>query len=141
MLFRSTGSGILGILALMYGAASVTATDLDPCAVPAVEDNLKNNGVDSSKFELMIGNIIDDRSVQDKVGYERYDIVMANILADVLIPMMPAASKALRPGGVIVTSGIIEGKEDSVSEAMKAAGLEVIDISEQGEWRSVTGRK
>ncbi|MBQ8946445.1 MAG: 50S ribosomal protein L11 methyltransferase [Lachnospiraceae bacterium] len=136
-----TGSGILGILALMYGAASVTATDLDPCAVPAVEDNLKNNGVDSSKFELMIGNIIDDRSVQDKVGYERYDIVMANILADVLIPMMPAASKALRPGGVIVTSGIIEGKEDSVSEAMKAAGLEVIDISEQGEWRSVTGRK
>ena len=136
-----TGSGILGILALMYGAASVTATDLDPCAVPAVEDNLKNNGVDSRKFELMIGNIIDDRSVQDKVGYERYDIVMANILADVLIPMMPAASKALKPGGVIVTSGIIEGKEDSVSEAMKAAGLKVIDISEQGEWRSVTGRK
>lgn len=136
-----TGSGILGILALMYGAASVTATDLDPCAVPAVEDNLKNNGVDSRKFELMIGNIIDDRSVQDKVGYERYDIVMANILADVLIPMMPAAAKALKPGGVIVTSGIIEGKEGSVSEAMKAAGLEVIDISEQGEWRSVTGRK
>lgn len=136
-----TGSGILGILALMYGAASVTATDLDPCAVPAVEDNLKNNGVDSRKFKLMIGNIIDDRNVQDKVGYERYDIVMANILADVLIPMMPAAAKALKPGGVIVTSGIIEGKEGSVSEAMKAAGLEVIDISEQGEWRSVTGRK
>ena len=136
-----TGSGILGILALMYGAKSVVATDLDPCAAPAVDDNIANNGVDASGFELMIGNIIDDPDIQDRVGRDKYDVVMANILADVLVPMMPAAARALKPGGVIITSGIIDGKEGTVSEAMRTAGLEVIDVSAQGEWRSVTGRR
>lgn len=136
-----TGSGILGILALMFGASSVKATDLDPCAIAAVEDNLEANGIDKSRFELKIGNIIDDRQVQDWAGYGHYDIVMANILADVLVPLMPAAYAAVRPGGVIITSGIIEGKENIVKQAMEECGLEVTDISAQGEWRSVTGRR
>lgn len=136
-----TGSGILGILALMYGAKSVRATDLDPCAVAAVEDNLKNNGIDPSSFELRIGNIIDDGEVQDWAGYDRYDIVMANILADVLVPIMPHAARALKKGGIVITSGIIEGKEDIVIKAMEEAGLTVLGVSEDGEWRSVTGRK
>ncbi|MBQ9332815.1 MAG: 50S ribosomal protein L11 methyltransferase [Lachnospiraceae bacterium] len=136
-----TGSGILGIIALMYGAGSVRATDLDPCAVPAVDDNLTNNHIDKSLFELKIGNIIDDREVQDWAGYDTYDVVMANILADVLVPLMPAAVRACRRGGVIITSGIIEGKEDMVADAMRKCGLTVESIASQGEWRSVTGRK
>lgn len=136
-----TGSGILGILALMYGTKDVKATDLDPCAVPAVADNLSNNGVDKEAFELKIGNIIDDKEVRDWAGYESYDIVMANILADVLIPMTPAAVSALKSGGVFITSGIIEGREQDVANAMKEAGLEIEAVTEQGEWRSVTGRK
>lgn len=136
-----TGSGILGILALMYGGKHVKATDLDPCAVPAVADNISNNGVDADAFELMIGNIIDDKDVQDWAGYECYDIVMANILADVLVPLTPAAVSAMKPGAVFITSGIIEGKENLVAETMKKAGLEIVAITEQGEWRNVTGRK
>ncbi|MBR6390529.1 MAG: 50S ribosomal protein L11 methyltransferase, partial [Lachnospiraceae bacterium] len=136
-----TGSGILGILSLMYGGRFVKATDLDPCAVAAVEDNIANNGVDPAAFELRIGNIISDKETQDWAGYGEYDVVMANILADVLVPLMPAAVSALKPGGVIITSGIIEGKEDIVKAAMEQAGLKVIDVSEDGEWRSVTGKK
>ncbi len=136
-----TGSGILGILSLMYGGKTVKATDLDPCAVAAVEDNIANNGVDPAAFELRIGNIISDKETQDWAGYGEYDVVMANILADVLVPLMPAAVCTLKPGGVIITSGIIEGKEDIVKTAMEQEGLKVIDISEDGEWRSVTGKK
>lgn len=136
-----TGSGILGILALMYGAKHVKATDLDPCAVPAVADNLANNGINPDSFELTIGNIISEKEVQDWAGYEEYDIVMANILADVLVPLTPAAVAALKPGGVWITSGIIEGKEQVVADAMEKAGLEIVAITEQGEWRNVTGRK
>ena len=85
--------------------------------------------------------MIDDPEVRDWAGYDKYDIVTANILADVLVPLMPSAAAAVRPGGVVITSGIIEGRETIVKEAMENAGLEVIDISAQGEWRSVTGRK
>ncbi len=140
-----TGSGILGILSLMFGAHDVVGTDLDPCAVPAVEDNLKNNGVDPKNFKLIIGNIIDTKSVQDEVGYDCYDIVVANILADVLVPLTPVITSQLKKGGIYITSGIIHtdeiSKDTVVKEAMEQAGFEVLDISYQGEWASVTGRK
>ena len=136
-----TGSGILSILSLMLGASSAVGTDLDPCARTAVEVNLKANGVDPSRFHLIQGNLIDDAAVQDEVGYERYDIVAANILPDVLIPLTPAAVRALSPGGVYITSGILEGKETSVADAMRAEGLEIEEITAQGEWRCVVGRK
>ncbi len=138
-----TGSGILGILSLMMGAESVVGTDLDPCAVPAVEDNLKNNGVDPSKFELIIGNIITEKDVQDQVGYEKYDIVVANILADVLVPLTPVIVDQMKPGAVYITSGILNDndKEFRVKDAMTAAGLEIVETTYQGEWASVTARK
>ncbi len=141
MLDVGTGSGILGILALMYGAHHVSATDLDPCTVPAVADNLAGNGIDESLFDLKIGNLIDDKETQDWTGYDKYDIVTANILADILVPLMPAASKALKKGGVMITSGILAGKEDIVADAMKQCGMKIVNISSQGEWKSVTGRR
>lgn len=136
-----TGSGILGILALMYGAKEVVGTDLDPCATEAVKENLAANGVDEDKFTMMIGNIIDDKQIQDAVGYEKYDIVMANILADVLEPLTPVIVAQMKPGAYYITSGIIEGKEPVVRAAMEAAGLEIVAETHQGEWANVTGRK
>ena len=123
----------------MLGAQSAVGTDLDPCAIPAVEQNLASNHVDPDKFRVILGNLIDDPEVQKEVG-SGYDLVVANILAGVLIPLTPQAAKCLKPGGVFITSGIIEGKEEDVAKAMREAGLEVIGIYEQGEWRCVVGR-
>lgn len=136
-----TGSGILAILSLMYGAKHAVGTDLDPCAVDAVADNMANNGIAPEQFEMMIGNIINDKAVQDQVGYEKYDIVVANILADVLVPLTPVIVNQLKEGGIYITSGIIDDKETVVTEAVKAAGLELLEVTYQGEWVSVTARK
>ncbi len=136
-----TGSGILSIVSLMYGARHAIGTDLDPCAVDAVEDNRKNNGISPEQFELIIGNIITDEAVQERVGYEKYDIVVANILADVLVPLTPVIVRQMKPGGIYITSGIIDDKEATVVEAVKATGLTVEEVTYQGEWVSVTARK
>ena len=135
------GSGILGMLALKFGAKHSVGTDLDPCAIDATYENMDNNGISRDQYEVMIGNIIDDKAVQDKVGYEKYDIVAANILADVLVPLTPVIIHQLKKGGIYITSGIIEDKEDVVVEAVKEAGLEVLEVNHQGEWVSVTARK
>ena len=90
---------------------------------------------------MMIGNIITDKEVQDKVGYERYDIVVANILADVLVLLTPVIVPHLKAGGIYITSGIIDNKEQTVRDAVEAAGLEVAEVTYQGEWVSVTARK
>lgn len=136
-----TGSGILSIVALKLGAKHAVGTDLDPCAVPAVEENKEVNKIPTQDFDMMIGNIIDDKEVQDKVGYEKYDIVVANILADVLVPLTPVIVNQMKKGGIYITSGIIDNKEETVVEAVKAAGLEVLEVTYQGEWVSVTARK
>lgn len=135
------GSGILAILALMYGAKKAVGTDLDPCAVEAVRQNMKANGIREEDFTMMIGNIITEKEVQDKVGYLCYDIVVANILANVLVELTPVITEQLKQGGVYITSGIIQEKEQSVAEAVRAAGLEIIEITRQGEWVSITARK
>ena len=136
-----TGSGILSIIALKMGAKHAVGTDLDPCAVPAVEENKEVNGIIPESFDMMIGNIIDDKEVQDKVGYGCYDIVVANILADVLVPLTPVIVNQMKPGAVYITSGIIDDKEPTVVDAVKAAGLEILEVTYQGEWVSVTARK
>ena len=136
-----TGSGILSIVALKLGASHAVGTDLDPCAVPAVEENKEANQIPDGDFEMMIGNIIDDREIQDAAGYEKYDIVAANILADVLVPLTPVIVQHMKKGGIYITSGILDVKESVVVEAVKKAGLEVLEVTHQGEWVSVTARK
>ena len=141
MLDVGTGSGILGIVAIKLGAKHVLGTDLDPCAVPAVAENKEANGIPEEAFDMMIGNIIDDKDVQDQVGYEKYDIVTANILADVLVPLTPVIVAQMKKGAYYITSGILDVKEEVVVEAVKAAGLTVVEVTHQGEWVSVTARK
>ena len=141
MLDVGTGSGILGIVALKLGAKHVLGTDLDPCAVPAVAENKEANQIVDETFDMVIGNIIDDKAIQDQAGYEKYDIVTANILADVLIPLTPVIVNQMKKGAYYITSGILDVKEEVVVEAVKAAGLAVVEVTHQGEWGSVTARK
>ena len=141
MLDVGTGSGILGIVALKFGAKHVLGTDLDPCAVPAVAENKEANQIADETFDMVIGNIIDDKAIKDQAGYEKYDIVTANILADVLIPLTPVIVNQMKKGAYYITSGILDVKEEVVVEAVKAAGLTVVEVTHQGEWVSVTARK
>ncbi len=136
-----TGSGILSILSLMFGAGHAVGTDLDSCAVEAVAANSEANGIAPSRFEMLTGNIITDQEVRDRVGYGCYDIVAANILAEVLVPLTPVIVDQLKPGGIYITSGIIDDREETVAEAVKAAGLKVLEVNRQGEWVNVTAQK
>ena len=136
-----TGSGILSIISLKLGAKRAVGTDLDPCALEAVKENIEVNGIDPASFEMMIGNIITEKEVQDRVGYGCYDIVVANILAEVLVPLTPVILAQLKPGGIYITSGIIDDKEELVVQTVKDCGLTVLEVAHQGEWVSVTARK
>lgn len=136
-----TGSGILSIVALKLGAKSALGTDLDLCTLSAVEENKEVNGIPQEDFRLIIGNIIDDEKVQKEVGYESFDLVTANILADVLLPLTPVAVKCLKKGGIYITSGIIDSKEEVVANAIKEAGLKILEITRQGEWVCISARK
>ena len=134
-----TGSGILSIAALKMGAAHATGTDLDPCAISATHENLESNDIPEEMMDVMIGNLIDDPEVQDAVGYEKYDIVAANILADVLVMLTPQVICHMKKGGLYITSGILAEKEQIVRDAMEKAGLQVKDVTAQGEWVCVVG--
>ena len=136
-----TGSGILSIAALKLGAKHALGTDLDPCAVSAVYENLEANHIPKGAMEVILGNIIDDEKIQEQAGFEKYDIVAANILADVLVKLTPVIIQQMKPGAVYITSGILETKEEDVKSAMEQAGLQVLEVTRQGEWVSVTARK
>ena len=137
-----TGSGILGITALKLGAGSVFGTDLDENAITAVGENMESNSIDGQHFKVVQGNIIDDKEVQDMAGYECYDIAVANILADVIIMLQKEIPVHIKKDGIFITSGIINMKEEAVREAFAANdAFEVVEVTYQGEWVSVTARK
>ena len=135
------GSGILSIVALKLGARCVVGTDLDSDCMISTRDNMEVNHLPAELGTFYVGNLIDDVELQEKVGTEEYEIVVANILADVIIPMAPVIPARLKKGGYFITSGIINFKEDEVKEAIEAAGLEVVEINHQGEWVNITARK
>ena len=137
-----TGSGILGITALKLGAKEVFGTDLDENAITAVGENLEANGIPAGLFTVLQGNIIDDKEVQDAAGYEYYDVAVANILADVIIMLQKEIPVHIKKGGIFITSGIINMKEEVVKEAFAAnSAFEIIEVTYQGEWVSITARK
>lgn len=137
-----TGSGILGIAALKLGASEAFGTDLDENAVVAVKENLEANHIPAEKFGVVQGNIIDDKAIQDQAGYECYDIVVANILAPVIIMLQGEIAPHLKHGGIFITSGIINTKEEDVRQAMEAnPELEIVEINHQNDWVSITARR
>lgn len=137
-----TGSGILSIVGLKLGAEYALGTDLDPNAVSAAEENREANGIMPEQFQVCIGNIIKDRAVKEQVGFDRYDIVTANILADIIIPLQGIIADHIKSGGYFISSGIIDTKEQAVLDAIsKTPQLEVIEVARQGEWVSITARR
>lgn len=135
------GSGILSIVALKLGAREVIGTDLDADCIISSQENMAVNHLSDTLGTFYKGNLIDDTALQEKVGTEEYEIVVANILADVIIPMAPVIPARLKQGGYFITSGIIDFKENEVKEAIEQAGLEVVEINHQGEWVNITARK
>lgn len=137
-----TGSGILSVIGLKLGAAHVMATDLDSNAIIATRANMEANGISDSLYEVIEGNIIDDEQIRDYVGYGRYDVVTANILADIIIPLLGVIAAHMKQGAVIITSGIIDMKEEAVRAAFAANdSFEIIETTYQGEWVSITARR
>lgn len=135
------GSGILSIVSLKLGAESALGIDIDPNAINASKENATVNHISEDKFDVQIGNLLEDSDLQEAAGYEKYDIVVANILADVLIPLTPIIKKNLKPNGYYITSGIIDKKEKDVVAAVKENGFEIVEVTYQGEWVSVTAKK
>lgn len=135
------GSGILSIVSIKLGAESAVGIDIDPNAINASIENAKVNQISDSRFNVQAGNLLEDVQLQQELLVETYDIVVANILADVLIPLTPIVKKALKKNGYYITSGIIDKKEEEVVAAVKNNGFEIVEITHQGEWVSVTAKK
>ena len=135
------GSGILSIAALKLGAGSVFGTDIDEDCMTSTHDNLEVNGLGNADAKFVVGNLIDDKELQEKLGDGSFDLITANILADVIIPMCKFMYPTLRPGGTLITSGIIDFKEDEVRAALEDAGFEILEINHKGEWVNITARK
>jgi ribosomal protein L11 methyltransferase len=136
------GSGILSILASKFGSKEITAIDVDENAITATRENMIVNDVNPELMEIMQGNIIGDKEIQDKIGYECYDIVVANILAEIIIPLTGIVTSHIKQGGIYITSGIIDNKEEAVVKAILDTNrLEIVEITRQGDWVSVTAQK
>lgn len=133
------GSGILSIIALKMGAASAVGIDIDENAITATYENLEVNQIPKEKCRVLAGNILEDRRIQEEVGFDCYDIVVANILADVLVPLTPLVPQHLKKGGTYITSGIIDMKEEEVKAVIEAQPeLEIVEITRQNDWVSIT---
>lgn len=137
-----TGSGILSVIGLMLGAKHVIGTDLDPNAIIATDENMEANGISKECYEVIEGNIIDDPAIKNHIGYEKYDVVTANILADIIIPLLPEILPHMKINGILITSGIINMKEQAVKDAFRSLdGFEIVETTYQGEWVSVTAKR
>lgn len=134
------GSGILSIIALMLGAGEAAATDVDEHAVEAALENARVNGLALSKYTVKTGDIITDSGFRKAMGEKKFDIVVANILADIIIPLSSVIKDNMKPGALFISSGIIDMKENAVREALLANGFEIVEVTHSGEWVSFTAR-
>lgn len=135
------GSGILSIIGEKLGASKVMATDIDPNAVNTAYENAEVNHVSKDKLTVISGDIITDSAIQKQVGLECYDIAVANILADVIIPLSGEVGMHIKQGGLFISSGIIITKKESVKEAIIKNGFQILDILEMGDWVSIVAKK
>lgn len=131
------GSGILSIISLMLGAKSAFAIDIDPNAVDIAVENAKRNNIKMSNFVAKAGNILDDENLRSEISQKKYPVITANIVADVIIGMLPFAKSVLESGGTLITSGIIEDRIPDVVEAIEQADFAEYSINRRGEWASI----
>lgn len=141
MLDLGCGSGILSIIGLKMGAGSLTATDIDKLALTATKENMAVNKISEDCYRLYLGNILEEEALQEKLQKEPCDLVVANILADVIIPLASLVPGFLKKGGSFISSGIINTKEEAVKEAILAAGLTIVDVEHQGDWVAIRAER
>lgn len=135
------GSGILSIIALKLGARKVYGIDIDELAVKASKENLALNDIPEEKYTIVQGNVIEDKEfAQSVASIGKYDIVVANILADVIIPLSAEIRPFMKENGVFITSGIIDMKEQAVKDALLQNGFEITDVTHMGEWVSIVAK-
>lgn len=132
------GSGILSIIALKLGAKSTVGVDIDPNAIRATKENMDINEITEDQLKVIQGNILEDEEFQKKIGYGSYDIVVANILADVICPLAGIVTSYLKKDGIFITSGIIDMKEEEVKRSLLSNNFEIIETTYMGEWVSMT---
>lgn len=144
MLDIGCGSGILGIVAKKMGVKNILSIDVDENIKDTIYENIDINGINKKDFEYIIGNIITDDNIKEKVGKEKYDIITANILAPVIISLITDGEidKYMKKGSVLITSGILDKYEKDVVDAIKRnKNLELIDVKYKDEWVNVNIRK
>lgn len=134
------GSGILSIIGLKLGAKYALGTDIDEHALTATKENIEVNHIKEDQFALLAGNIIDDEETQKKVGFKKYDVVVANILADIIIPLSGEISKHMTADGVFISSGILNTKADEVEAALRKNGFAIVEKKEMGDWVSFVAK-
>ena len=134
------GSGILSIISLLLGAKSAFAVDIDPNAVDIAYQNAERNNIDKSKYTVKAGDIITNTALQEEIAKDKYDVVVANIVADVIIALAPKAKEYIKEGGVFITSGIIEDRIDDVKEALEKCGFKIESIKQRKDWASIVCR-
>ena len=129
------GSGILSIAALRLGAGEATAVDIDDKCLTVAHENAALNGIGKDTYTVLVGDVFSDETFRARVG-GGYDILAANIVADVIKALAPMARSFLRPGGLFLCSGIIDDRAEEVAQALRAAGLEILETRDSEGWFS-----
>lgn len=127
------GSGILSIAGILLGAESVVAVDIEENSVKTTIENFEKNNISSEKYTAYCGNVVVDETISDKLG-TGFDLITANIVADVLIAMSSLFKKYLRQNGTLIVSGIIEERKDEVINAITEIGFSLVDEKEKDDW-------
>lgn len=132
------GSGILSIAAILLGAKSSVGVDIDENAVRIAKENATINNILDDRFTVYCGNVTDDKELQDTIGYNKYDMIAVNIIADIIIGMSSNFPKFLKKGGIVVASGIIKKYLQNIIDNFESLGFEIKEINEKEDWVSVT---
>lgn len=140
MLDLGCGSGILSVVSLLLGAREAVAVDIDPNCVDTAYENAAMNGVTREQYHVISGNVVTDPDVKEFISRHKYEVVAANIVADVIIGLVPTAREYMKEGGVFITSGIIDGRQDEVKAEMEAHGFTVVDMQRRKDWWSIVCR-
>lgn len=135
------GSGILFIIALLLGAGSAVAFDIDPNSITNAADNASLNDVASDKYKVLAGNILTDEKLIETVSEKKYDIVLANIVADVIIGLTPTVPALLKEDGYFITSGIVDCREEDVLKCLQENGFKVVERKSKDDWRAFVCKK
>ena len=133
-----SGSGILSIAALLLGAERAVGVDIDPKAEDIARENAALNGLTAPAFSAVTGNVIGDKDMMLKLSEEKYDVVLANIVADVIIPLAPVVPNFVKKDGRFICSGILNTRLGEVVAAIEAAGLTVLEKQEKNDWCRLT---